>query len=142
MSHYQLTDLNVTCQDRPSHNVAEFPSVAMFTGRIVAIGNTTTTQFISALQAWVRTQPTLPIRYDSVVVDADCGVRYVPGTEFCTKPDELDKLLYYTNSTFVVCKSGGLHGAAIVGIILGGILLLVLVAAVVFGVYRKKILKR
>ena len=65
--------------------------VAVFTGRVIAIGNTSNTQFINTMESWVSTQPTLPIRKDSVVVDKTCPVYYVPSSEeFCMHPVVVD----------------------------------------------------
>ena len=78
VSQYQLADLKVAC---------EKDDVAIFTGRVVAMGNTSNTRFIKAMQSWVKTQPVLPFRYDSVVVDHTCPVYYVPDSEeYCTNP--------------------------------------------------------
>lgn len=78
VSQYQLTDLKVACED---------DDVAIFTGRVIAMGNTSNTRFIKAMQSWVKTQPVLPFRYDSVVVDHTCPVYYVPDSEeYCTNP--------------------------------------------------------
>lgn len=72
MSHYQFADLNVACQKE---------NVAIFTGRVIAMGNTSNTQFIKAMESWVSTQPVLPFRLDSVVVNRTCPIYYIPGSE-------------------------------------------------------------
>ena len=72
MSHYQFADLNVACQKE---------NVAIFTGRVIAMGNTSNTQFIKAMESWVSTQPVLPFRLDSVVVSRTCPIYYIPGSE-------------------------------------------------------------
>ena len=61
--------------------------IGIVTGRVVAMGNTSNTEFISAMQYWVRSQPVVPFRKDIVVVDRDCPVYYVPDAEkYCIDP--------------------------------------------------------
>lgn len=119
----------------------------MFTGRIVAIGNSTNTQFISAMKSWVRTQPTLPIRHDSVVVDQNCPVYYTPGDEeYCIGSNVDDKEADETeddqNSNN---NSSGVHHGIGIALVVVGVVLLIIVLVVITlacGVSRKKMFAR
>lgn len=130
-SHYKLTDLNVTCQSSD-------PRTAIFTGRIVSIGNTSNTQFINALESWVRTQPTLPIRRDKVVVDRYCPVYHVPASaEFCTVP-EIDR----TNNSETKSDEDSDDDATIVVVVVTSVVLLIVIVLGVILLFvcgRKKI---
>ena len=106
--------------------------VAIFTGRIVATGNSSNTGFINAMQSWVRTQPTLPIRKASVVVDKNCPVYYVPASgEYCREPPEVDNKVNVTkeqtdNSS---SNSSGLNRGVVIAVIVIAIVLLVIMLA-------------
>lgn len=102
-------------------------NVAIFTGRIIAIGNMSNTVFINTMQSWVRTQPTLPIRKDVVVVDRNCPVYYVPASgEYCVEPEvdvKDNETGGHTNSS---SNSGGLDPVVIAIIVVAVILLFIL----------------
>ena len=101
--------------------------VAIFTGRIIAIGNTSNTGFINMMQSWVRTQPTLPVRKDIVVVDKNCPVYYVPASgEYCVEPDydKVNATREQTNSSS--SNSGGLDRGVVIAIIVVAIVLLII----------------
>jgi len=115
----------------------EESKTAIFTGRIVAMGNTSNTEFVKLMQAWVRTQPVLPIRQEAVVVDQHCPVYYVPATvQYCAET-EVESDSNNNNSD----DSDGLSHGAIAAIIVGVVLLLILLTVVIIltrRAYRKK----
>ena len=120
---------------------------AIFTGRIIAIGNASNnTEFIKTMQSWVRTQPTLPIRKDVVVVDKNCPVYYVPASgEYCVEPEVDEKVNETREPTVTSSNSGGLSGV-VIAVIVVAIVLLVILLGLTIAVYycssRHKIFTR
>lgn len=136
MSQYQLTDLTVACQDGDDR-------IAIFTGRVVAMGNTSNTQFIRAMQSWVRTQPILPIRQDSVVVDRNCPVYFVPATgEFCTEPDVQSTDTPENKETDTSDNDNNTVTVVIIVVVVILTIILLGLSLLVCGASRKKIFSR
>ena len=111
--------------------------VAIFTGRVIAIGNTSNTGFINAMQSWVRTQPTLPVRKDIVVVDKNCPVYYVPASgEYCMEAVDVQVNVTKELTDSDTSNSSGLDRGVVIAVIVVAIILLIILLGLSIAVCR------
>ena len=79
------------------------------------------------MESWIKTQPTLPIRKDLVVVDKTCPVHYIPSSGgYCAEPNTIKGNISEPNDSSDSINSNNNFTIAIATI--AGISLVVLLA--------------